>query len=736
MKPLLFIIGFFISFLATGATLPDTIQIPVYRQYFHDKISNEQNQIDQLDNQKDSFIRVGNNEEINLQLTHALFGKINEIEDWIEINEKIEKNNDKVKLLTNIENGLRLFREAVSKNNISILDLPHVTEVLENIIHQYPESIVPYIENENPEVAQIIAFAFQDNIGFSEAKNKAYFKYSVAHPDKILFSIKPFANEVFADSLIFLACKYYPSDAFSSAQSINSAAGQLIHKSNNQLVKLIAELSKTENALMYFPFIDDLASGKKSMNDIKKFIGNGESNYDSVGYYKLLVNTEIEYYKRLTAPVPDTPIALFGANGLRQTLKDKAIRHFINPINNLHEEENLSIRFKALDSLRAIDLYYMMVMGENDIYTSSYKHSFNRFLMKLGPKGKTDSILMKVNFDYFKKFIKMAANFNKLDTFLKKMPMQSSESLMRAFVANLNQSENLEDAMDVADSYSSISNAELQKKILNYVIENEKINIYDNNARGIVVYQLLKNIFLSADTSKHIDLTQIAGIPSIYEMGKNTLQNDSGIIVEQVFFYGDKDGKMYFTPFLNSFSNKEWQIIKKEEWVEIKSLKGKVWIYANLPLESDDNLDDSAQVHLNHYLESLSLYPSIVIHRGHSYWLPGTINRMPGNAKIVIIGSCGGYKNLNKILQISPDAHIVSTKEIGAGDINAPILNYLNQTLINGNNISWRAMWKTLSNTFSKQNKGLLESWENYIPPYKNLGTIFIKAYHKKMQSL
>ena len=733
MKSLLFIIGSFFSFNAVAAS--DTIQVPVYRQYFHDKISNEQNLIDQLDSQKDSFITAGANAEINLQLTHALFGKINELEEWIEGNDKIEKNNDKVKLLTNIEGALRLFREGVAQNNISLLDLPHVATVLENIIHQYPASVVPFIENENAEVAQIIAFAFQDNVGFSEAKSKAYFKYSINHPEKILFSIKPYVNESFADSLIYLACKYYPSDAFSSAQSSNSTAGQMIQSSQYPLVKLIAELSKTENALMYFPFLDDLASGKKNINDIKKYIGNGEGAYDSVGYYKLLVNTEIEYYKRLTAPVPDTPIALFGANGLRQTLKDKALRHFINPINNLHEEENLSIRFRALDSLRAIDLYYMMVMGENDIYTSSYKHSFNRFIQKLGAKGKTDSLLMKVNFDYFKKFIKMAANFNKLDTFLKKMPMQSSESLMRAFVANLNQSDNLEDAMDVADSYSSISNPELQKRILNYVVENEKINIYDNNTRGILIYNLLKNIFLSADTSKHIDLTNIAGIPSIYEMEKKTLQNDSGVVVEQVFFYGDKDGKTYFTPFLNSFSNKEWQITKKDEWVEIKSLKGKVWIFANLPLESDDNLDDSAQVHLNRYLESLSLSPSIVIHRGHSYWLPGTINRMSGNAKIVIIGSCGGYKNLNKILEISPDAHIISTKEIGAGDINAPILNYLNQALINGTNITWRAMWKNLTNSFSKQNKGLLESWENYIPPYRNLGTIFIKAYHKKMQA-
>ena len=81
------------------------------------------------------------------------------------------------------------------------------------------------------------------------------------------------------------------------------------------------------------------------------------------------------------------------------------------------------------------DLYYMMIMGESSIYTSSYKHSFNRMLQRMGNNPRTDSLLLKVNFDHFKKFIKMAANYNKLDTFLKLMPSQNSEVLMRAFVA-------------------------------------------------------------------------------------------------------------------------------------------------------------------------------------------------------------------------------------------------------------------------------------------------------------
>jgi hypothetical protein len=376
-------------------------------------------------------------------------------------------------------------------------------------------------------------------------------------------------------------------------------------------------------------------------------------------------------------------------------------------------------------------------MGENDIYTSSFKHSFNRMMNKMGAKPRCDSLLLSVKFDYFKKFIKMAANYNRLDTFLKNMPALSSESLMKAFVANLDKSGSLEDATDVADSYSSINDKKLQHTILEYVEENEAQNLDDNNENGVVIYNLLKNIFLSADSSKHINLTEIANIPSIYEIEKSNLQDDSGRIIQQVFFYGDEDGKIYFGPFLNSFSPREWKVTKKPEWVEIKSLKGNVWIYANLPLDYDANLDDSAQVHLNNYLEEQDIYPNIVIHRGHSYWLPGTISRMPINAKIVLLGSCGGYKNLNKILEISPDAHIISTKEIGAGDINRPIMTYLNQSLINADKIVWKDMWRNLTQTFNQdKNKAVRESWESYIPPYKNLGAIFIKAYNKKMEAM
>jgi hypothetical protein len=61
----------------------------------------------------------------------------------------------------------------------------------------------------------------------------------------------------------------------------------------------------------------------------------------------------------------------------------------------------------------------------------------------------------------------------------------------------------------------------------------------------------------------------------------------------------------------------------------------------------------------------------------------------------------------------------------------------MNKTLIDGKALDWRAMWSSLSSAFSTDpSKVIRESWEDYIPPYKNLGAIFLKAYNKKMGTL
>ncbi|MGG9970506.1 hypothetical protein ACQ33O_01830 [Ferruginibacter sp. SUN002] len=730
---ILYFVLLFSAFSSFAST--DTCTVPFQRLRFHDRINEEQKKCDKADGKPDGQIRASKNEEINLQVTDVIFRKIDALQCFVENSSKIIGNNEKIRNLNYVEDVVKGFRNAWKAKVLNAASTPELINVFDKALKADidSQSIAPIIEETSWEVGNIITSIFKKNAGYARAKEILFLKYVDQNPDKILTDIGPYVNTSFADSLIVVACKKDPVQLYSFAQATKSQVGKLIHRNTDPLVMAVAKLSQTPNALFYFPFLDDILSGKQTIEDIRKFVGDGVVGYDSVGYYQLLVKTEIRYYSRLVAL--DTPIAMFGTNGLRDVLQRKAIQHFITPINELHDQSNLNVRMKAINPLTPQDIYFMMVMGENDIYTSSYKHSFSRLLQKLGPKPRTDDLLLSVNMDYFKKFIKMAANFNQLDTFLKLMPKQSSSTLMKAFVAKLDNGNNLEDAVDVADSYSSINDKALLKTILDDVKENEQQSIEEDNNRGKIIYGLLKTIFLSLDPVNGIDLTKEIGIPPVYSVDSKYLSDDTGRIVQQVFFYGDDDGKGNYNGFINSFSPKEWKVTQNAEWVEIKSLKGKrVWIYANRPLDSDANLDDSAQVHLNNYLSKNEIYPSVVIHRGHSYWLPGTIKRMPGDAKIIILGSCGGFKNLNKILSLCPDAHIVSTKEIGKGDINRPILNYLNTTFVSGKTLMWKDMWTDLTKLFSKDPSAeVRESWEDYIPPYKNLGAIFIKAYNKKM---
>jgi len=710
----------------------DTTTIPLNRQVFHDKIIAQQKRADKADGRIDGLIKVSTNPEINLQVTDAIFRKINVLRNDIEINTQLATNNDKIRYLRYVEYLVRDFTNNWRSHKIEPALAPLLVDNFTDIMfaNLRGESMATLIQNVPYEVGLINSQIFEENPGYKESQKILFLKFCKLYPDKILAYIGPYVNEPFADSLVIEAFKNNPSQLYSYAQAVSSPQGRLIRRNKDVRVKTIVALSNVQRALFYFPFLDDLINGRQTMEIIAKYAGTSDKTYDSVGYFKLLVRTEESYYPRLVAG--DTPVAMIGSDGLIDMLKRKAVQHFIKPINDLHESPSPAVRFHAIEPLSAEDLYYMMVFGENDIYTSSYKYAFDRMMQKMGPVPHGDSLLMTLNFDHFKKFIKMAAEYNKLDVFLKSMPAGESETLMQAFVSNLEKTGSLEDAVDVADAYGSIANPVLQKSMLNNVEANEQRCLKDNNEHGSKIYNLLRIIFLSSDEKNGIDLSKEIGIPPVFTVNYNYLADDSGRIIEQVFFYGDKDGKQSYNSYLTSFPRSDWQITQKKEWIEIKSIKGKpIWIFANLPLDNETDKDADAQKDLINYMDDLGLKPSIVIHRGHSYHLPYTIKQLSENAKIIMLGSCGGYQNLKTILKFAPEAHIISTKQTGAMDVNKPIIDALDNTLRSGENIDWRQMWAGLTSYFNKAPRETRETFEDYIPPQKNLGALLIKAYSR-----
>jgi hypothetical protein len=62
--------------------------------------------------------------------------------------------------------------------------------------------------------------------------------------------------------------------------------------------------------------------------------------------------------------------------------------------------------------------------------------------------------------------------------------------------------------------------------------------------------------------------------------------------------------------------------------------------------------------------------------------------------------------------------------------VNEPVLKLINESLLYQDDIDWINMW----NTLGKQFEGSVaeERFENYIPPHKNLGALFIKAFNNR----
>ena len=737
---------FFAVFLLSGFLLEaqpygsfDSLYIPpgykpeFRRQLNHDGIDGEQKAILNGDGKEDGRFTPSEKEEINQLLTLSLVRKT----DWLQYRIETDSMLDhrlKVFYLSGLENLLRYFRQnwnQAGDRKVNPLNLATIIDAYEACMQtERKGQSIEYIIYALPYDAGTVvlnANIFDKNAGYQPARNRLVLKLYNMNPERVFPILQQYPDVPFADSLLRSLDKRKFARQFYDYAAAANKLGVLIRNIQDDIfIKTISTMAQSRSGQQYFPFLDNIVSGRMTLRDIDA------AKDDSLLYYRLLVKTQQDYIAR--AINKDTA---FEFKALSRRLEDKAKADFVNVINGLHNERNLDIRFKSIQSMNAQELYYLAVSSDGSIYTSSFvKGVFPLMMKKSNNRG--DSLLILVNFDKYRKFIKMSAGFNTLDQFLASFPKASREgeedpanTLMRAFVNRLEQSDGLEDGVDVADSYASIS--ETLKPVADRMLQNIQLNYERNlangNRKGIAIYNILGKLFLSADSTKNIDLTKELGIPPVYEVPFTALGGDSNRVVVQLFIYGDKDGIGVFPGLVSMFNNPNWKIDQSnKQWVTISSARGKpVSLYMNRPLPEETNEDAKAQEALCKYLEEKHLIPTVTINRGHSYNAPYTIDQMSTASKIVFMGSCGGYRMIHDILQKAPDAHIIGTKQIADAPVNNPFLRLIMEKLRTGSDIKWIPFWEELGKIVTDK------IFEDYVPPHKNLGALFIKAYTKAM---
>jgi hypothetical protein len=581
-------------------------------------------------------------------------------------------------------------------------------------------SFVPYLQYFPYDIVSTITLPriFEENPSYKEIKNLLVIKFCKQYPSETFNILPKYLDVASADSLIKVAGKKYPAQLYSHAQAYDGLSQKIKNIKEDEFVKTVVALSELKSGQIYFPFLDNLVKGKITIAQLDF------AKDDRVQYYRYLVQTQMDYTQR--AITGDTAI---GFKDLTNRLEKKAKDDFVTEINGLHEERD-AVRFKCIQPLTPEELYYLAVLTDGLIYTSSYTNGvFPLMMQKANNRG--DSLLLSLHFDHYRKFISQAAAYNTLKTFFSSFHNAGdATNLMTTFVSGLEKSKGLEDGVDVADSYASVYETlpNLAKQMLGNIKSNYQRNLLAKNPRGIAIYNILYKLFLSADSTQNINLTNDLGIPPVYNVPIKSLMNEKGEIITQMFFYGDEDGMTDFGILKNTFSKRpNWAIDDSNPmWIVVKSTKGiPIYIYTNRPLPNEDDQDYTAQTAVQDYLEKNNLHPSITFHRGHSYHAITTIGYMAPSSKIVFMGSCGGFNLIDSILKKSSDAHIISSKQTGKRDINLPFIEILLEKLRNGQDIEWMPFWKEF------RYKANVSGLEDYIAPYKNLGALFIKAYKK-----
>ncbi len=684
--------------------------IPLQRQKFHNDITKALRGADATDGSVDKVIYMGDDTLATQVITQAILKDVAHLDTMIEnlpFTDKQTEQQTKLRYLRAVANLLYRFNHDTKVDPFYYRKL--VINERELIIARHEARLLDFAKAN----ANIYTLANADLLeGNQEAKAYVYEEVGKQYPQMMIRRLNEYAGEPYADVIIAGAAKVVPGEVYNYAASTNYVLSGAVRRTKDPLVQTIVRIvNESKSPLKAMSFLNDIYRQKLTIAEVDKITANEDL------FYKNLVRLKLEQQELGSATATDE----LAYRGLK----------YVRRMNDLHESPDV-VRFRGIDGFTPEELYFLMVFGVDEIYTSSFIGTFNRMMERMKP-AKGDELLDKVHYSNFRTFIRMSAGYSKLSEFLATIDSTKKTKLMGDFISGLEKGkeDDLDDAVDVADAFGSIEDTTLANFLQAEVKMNYERVSAEKNKKGLIVYGLLSTLFNGMRSGK-IEGESI-GLPPVTIMPYKNMLGDTTVVFEQFYFYGDEDGRASYGSFLGNFKDgAKWKIAStNKSWISIVSTSGKpIVVYANLPVEGEGK-DENAQDSLNSFLKAQNIKPTFIVHRGHSYHLPSTLEHLSRSSKIVMLGSCGGYHNLGTVLDASPDANIISTKQVGTMAVNEPIIKEINTHLLAGEDVDWVVCWRNLAAQFEKTKGEPLAKFKDYVPPHRNLGALFIKAYRR-----
>jgi|GEM_PF-465324 len=661
---------------------------------FMNSIDREQNRIDALDGKTDSFINIGT-DEINARATAIYIAEIDTL---------------KMSLLTHYPNLLDRNKEIIKL-------LPFLKEINHSNyakLNHYEKSF---------KIINRLYDGSTDALALEVCKS--YYTEG-------LKLIGLFNHRSFAESFLLFVGKSYPLETLGAAYDYSKApylsnvvraityddphtakqflgtgspAAKAIYNSNDSVVKKILEIYRTYGqSSNSFINIDAIMHKRLTLAASEVMNDNADKNLNWLIAERMRPN-------------------ILGSRSIERRI-GYLCHEKVDKINELHEASN-AVRFRSVVDADAKELYTLMVYTQEEIYTSSFLGLYERLKPRMGNQSGLQ-FLRSVQFNQFRTFIKECAGFNTLDDFFKTMSLMEQDTLLEMVVADLDKNTgDIMAAVVVADIYGSLTDSILANTFSHKIYMQYLNRRMVNNAYGQFIYGMLYKL-CGGNIDKLTPVGRITfSVPDLTQLKTDDLFK-GGQNIQQHLFFDDEDGRASYNSFIGSFKNDpNWRIIDQPNYICIRSKNGfPVLIFANKPEREAQGQEELAAL-----FASLGRYPDIAVHRGHSYYLDGTIDILSQSTRIAILGSCGGYHQVAKALENAADVQIISTKQIGTMSVNDVLIKDLADLLRSGKTLEWKVFWQGLEKKLKSN-----EKFYDYIPPYKNLGAIYIKAYRLALE--
>lgn len=441
---------------------------------------------------------------------------------------------------------------------------------------------------------------------------------------------------------------------------------------------------------------------------------------------------------------------------LLEAMRGASLR-FVRNINDLHNESN-EVRFADVQNFNSQYLYTLMVNGGEEVFTSTFNGLYNRMKNAISNENISfHEFLDAQSFTGLMEFFRLCSRYGKLPEMLQGFTDEQQRDVFQRLISSIEDSDDpMQDSVSLIEIGTLIDDSNLLRFFQDKIGERYETLVKSNMGNKddlLILYQLIASFIGKKSKNPWIkEMVKKYPIKKTNTIRSKDLFNKNHENVQEYFFYDDReagenqqlwDGHNSFKSFIQFYGAKvewdsegnikkisdgkygDWTIKDFDSYVLISGAKEgrKMSIYANKP-DSPEGNDEIEKI-----LKDKNVKTLVVVHRGHSYHAPETIARIPAIAKIVSLGSCGGYQNIADVLKNAPEAHIISTKGTGTMAINDPVFRALNKAILDGKDISWPEFWSRITPLVEGN-----PNFKDYVPPHLNMGAIFIAMYNKAIE--